>query len=318
VYDVIVQELVEPGGVRRFLGDRARCRYCGATDATAFGKATNAHALPVALGNRTLFALDECKACNTKFSIYEDALCKAVGPFLTLGGVRGRKGVRQTGQTGSTSTVRHKVVAGRRHLSVGSEGDARDLVEVDKATGSLKLTMPVEGDIFVPRYAYKALTKIALSMLPPEELPRFAKAIASLAEMDAKPYGGALQVGFSHAYVGNSPPALAGTLLRRRDTQFGVPYMIFVLMAGSVCFQIWLRSDELDGDVPQMGRLGVQFTAQLPKPEGGYLPIQFSDPLQLDWSDLAPRRQPFAAFELTFNPRTAHGILSPVMRRGGN
>lgn len=315
MYDVIVQELVEPGAVKRFLGDRARCRYCGATDATAFGKATNAHALPVALGNRTLFALDECEACNTKFSIYEDALCKAVGPFLTLGGVRGRNGVRQTGQTGSTSTVRHKVVAGKRHLSIGSEGDARELVEVDKATGSLKLTMPVEGDLFVPRYAYKALTKIALSMLPPEELPGFAKAVASLAETAAKPHGGALRVGFSHAYVGNSPPALAGTLLRRRDTQPGVPYMIFMLVAGSVCFQIWLRSDELDGDVPEIGRLGVRFTAQLPKPDGGYLPIRFSDPLQLDWSDLAPRRQPFASFELTFDPRTSQAVLAPVMRR---
>lgn len=94
MYEVILQELVEPGGTKRFLGNRTRCRYCGATDAIAFGKATNAHAFPAALGNRTLFSLDECKACNTKFSVYEDALCKAVGPFLTLGGVRGRNGVR--------------------------------------------------------------------------------------------------------------------------------------------------------------------------------------------------------------------------------
>lgn len=317
MYDVILQELVEPGGAKRFLGDRTRCRYCGATDAIAFGKATNAHALPVALGNRTLFALDECKACNDRFSIYEDALCKVAGPFLTLGGVRGRKGVRQTGQTGSKSTVRHNVVAGKRQLSVASHGEASELVGVDRTTGSLKLTMPVEGDIFVPRYAYKALVKIALSMLPPEELPGFGKAIASLAELDAKPHSGALQVGFSYAYVGNSPPALAGTLLRRRDHQSDVPYMIFVLMAGSVCFQIWMRSDELDDHVPEIGRLGVRFTAQLPKPEGGYLPIQFSDPLQFDWSDLVPRSQPFAAFELTFNPKTTEGILRPVPRSGG-
>ena len=318
MYDVIVQELVEPGGAKKFLNDRARCRYCGTTDAIAFGNATNAHAFPAALGNRTLFSLDECKACNTKFSIYEDALCKAVGPFLTLGGVRGRKGVRQTGQTGSTSTVRHKVVAGKRHLSVGSEGDASELVAVNNATGSLTLKMPVEGDVFVPRYAYKALAKIALSMLPPVELPKFGKAIASLAELDAKPYGGALRVGLSYSYVGNSPPALAGTLLRRCDPRSGVPYMILVLMAGSVCFQIWLRSDELDDDVPETGRLGVRFTAQLPKPAGGHFPIHFGDPLQFDWSDLAPRPQPFAAFELTFNPRTAHGILRPVPRSGGN
>ena len=101
MYEQIVQELVEPGTVRRFLGERTRCRYCGASGPGVFGKRSNAHTLPAALGNRTLFSLDECRACNDKFSLYEDALCKAVGPFLTLGGVRGRSGVRKTGKTGS-------------------------------------------------------------------------------------------------------------------------------------------------------------------------------------------------------------------------
>ncbi|SNS94615.1 hypothetical protein [Sphingopyxis indica] len=314
MYDPIVQELVEPSSERRFLGERTQCRYCGVTGAGVFGSRTNAHALPAALGNRTLFALDECKACNARFSIYEDALCKAVGPFLTLGGVRGRNGVRQTGQSRSRSTVRHAIVNGKRQLSVAAQGDANALVDIDKATGQLKLTMPVEGDVFVPRYAYKALMKIGLSMLPGAELPRFCKAIASLADHDAEPHKGPLLVGFSHAYVGNSPPALAGTLLRRRDATAPLPYMIFVLMAGSVCFQIWLRSDDLDEHVPEVGRLGVRFTAQLPKPEGGYLPIAFSDPLQFDWSALTSALQPFEAFELTFDPRTTAASFRPIAR----
>ena len=314
MYDPIVQELVEPGSERRFLGERTQCRYCGVNGAGVFGRRTNAHALPAALGNRTLFALDECKACNARFSIYEDALCKAVGPFLTLGGVRGRNGVRQTGQSSSRSTVRHAIVNGKRQLSVAAQGDANALVDIDKATGQLKLTMPVEGDVFVPRYAYKALMKIGLSMLPGAELPRFGKAIASLADHDAEPHKGSLLVGFSHAYVGNSPPALAGTLLRRRDAMAPLPYMIFVLMAGSVCFQIWLRSDDLDEHVPEVGRLGVRFTAQLPKPEGGYLPIAFSDPLQFDWSALTSALQPFEAFELTFDPRTTAASFRPIAR----
>lgn len=315
MYTSIVQELVEPNSERRFLGERICCRYCGAAGPAVFGKRTNAHALPAALGNRTLFSLDECKACNGRFSLYEDALCKAVGPFLTLGGVRGRRGVRRTGQTGSKSTVRHSVGDGKRQLSVVSDGDANELVGIDKATGSLKLTMPIEGDVFVPRYAYKALVKIGLSMLPPAELAGFRKAIASLSELDVMPHGGPLQVGFSHAYVGNSPPALAGTLLRRSDVQALAPYMIFVLMAGSVCFQIWLRSDDRDDHVPEMGRLGIRFTAQLPKPAGGYFPIEYSDPLQFDWSDRTPRLQPFDAFELTFNPQTTEGSLRPIPRK---
>lgn len=314
MYDAIIHELVEPNSERRFLGERIRCRYCGATGAAVFGKRTNAHALPAALGNRTLFSLDECKACNDKFSIYEDALTKAVGPFLTFGGVRGRTGVRNTGRTGTKSTVRHIVSNGKRRLSVVSEGNFNDLVGIDKATGSLKFMMPIKGDVFVPRYAYKALVKIGVSMLPPEELSRFRKVIGSLSNLDAMPHIDPLQVGFSYAYVGNSPPALAGTLLRRSDAHVQVPYMIFLLMAGSVCFQIWLRSDDLDNHLPEVRQLGVRFTAQLPKPEGGYLPIQYGDPLQFDWSDLTPRLQPFEAFELTFNPQTTEGSFRPVPR----
>ena len=314
MYVQFAQELVEPGSARRFLGERTHCRYCGASGPSIFGRRTNAHALPAALGNRTLFSLDECKACNDRFSVYEDALCKAVGPFLTLGGVRGRSGVRKTGLSGSKSTMRHATLDGKRQLSIASKGDASELVRVDQVTGLLNLTMPVEGDVFVPRYAYKALAKIGLSILPGEELPRFQKAIASLQNLGAAPHGGPLQVGFSYAYVGNAPPALAGTLLRRRDDRSPMPYMLFLLMAGSVCFQIWLRSDDLDAHVPEAGRLGIRFTAQLPKSEGDYFPITYSDPLQFDWSDLTPRLQPFEAFELTFNPRTTEGSLRPIPR----
>ncbi|MEM6496512.1 MAG: hypothetical protein AAF709_07290 [Pseudomonadota bacterium] len=313
MYDQIAQELVEPSSARRFLGERTRCRYCGATGSRVFGKRTNAHALPAALGNRTLFSLDECRACNDKFSVYEDALCKAIGPFLTLGGVRGRSGVRKTGQTGSKSTIRHTKHDGKRQLSIAFEGGA-ELFAVDRAGGMLNLTMPIEGDVFVPRYAYKALMKIGLSMLPAEELPNFQEAISSLEELDTKPLGRPLQLGFSYAFVGNAPPALAGTLLRRRDAQAQIPYMIFLLMAGSVCFQIWLPSDDLDTHVPQNGRLGIRFTAQLPKPEGGHFPITYSDPIQLDWTNLTPRLQPFSAFELTFNPQTAEGSVKPIPR----
>lgn len=314
MYEVLAQELVEPNSQRRFLGERTLCRYCGATGSGVFGNKTNAHALPIALGNRTLFSLDECKACNNMFSIYEDALIKAVGPFLTLGGVRGRSGVRKTGRSGSGSTVRHSNIDGKRSLSIAYQGAPDEALGVDQATGVLYLNMPIEGDVFVPCHAYKALTKIGLSMLPTEELPRFQNLIGSLADKDAKPHSGHLIVGFSYAYVGNAPPALAATLWRRKDDRAKAPYMILLLMAGSVCFQIWLRSDDFDAEVPEDYRLGLSFTAQLPKLEGGYFPITYSDPLQFDWSDLKPRLQPFKAFECAFDPDTNNARITPIYK----
>lgn len=314
MYDVIVQELVSLGSKRRFLGERKCCRYCGATGTNVFGRRTNAHALPAALGNNTLFSLDECRACNQKFSVYEDALCKAVGPFLTLGGVQGRSGVRKTGLSESKSRIRHSMLDGERKLSIAAEGEIANLLRVDEATGLLRLRMPVHGDSFVPLYAYKALMKIGLSMLPSAELPLFHSAISSLECRDAKPKDGPLLVGFSYAYVGNALPALAATVVRRRNLQDRVPYTIFLLMAGSVCFQIWLPSDDHDEHVPPISRLGLHFTAQLPKPDGGYFAVDYRDPLQFDWSDTSPRLQPFEAFELVFDPRTTNGTLIPICR----
>lgn len=315
MYEKIIQELAESGSSKRYINDRVTCRYCGTADSAAFGGRDNAHAFPAALGNRVLFALDECKACNGKFSIYEDALSKAVGPFLTLGGVRGRKGVRQTGRSTSNSKIKHGSTEGGRRLSITSEGNPKDIVNTDPATGIMRLRMPVKGDIFVPRHAYKALLKIAISILPVAELPKFKNAIACLASKDDTPHDAPLQVGFSHAFVGNAMPALAGCLLRRTDDKTPIPYMIFVFMAGSVCFQIWLKSDDADACVPEVGWLGIQYSAQLPKPEGGYFSIHFCDPLQFNWSSIKPILQPFEAFELRFDPQTTQGNFTPIPRQ---
>ena len=115
--DVIAQELVGLGYEKRFLGNRNRCRFCGIEKSSDFGNQTNAHTFPEALGNKYLFSLDECKSCNNKFSKYEDALCKAIGPFLTLGGVKGKRGVRQTGRSGRGPNIRHTVnTNGRRRI----------------------------------------------------------------------------------------------------------------------------------------------------------------------------------------------------------
>ena len=314
MYELLVQQLVEPSGEQKFIGERKHCRYCSASGSSVFGKKKNAHTVPLALGNRTLFSLDECISCNNKFSYYEDALCKAVGPFLTLGGVRGRSGVRQTGRSGSHSTLRHSKAEEKRTLSVAFQGDPDKFVRVDKATGLLHMNFPVEGDMFVPRYAYKALTKIGISILPSEELPKFQNLIESLKELSAEPHSGPLNVGFSYAYVGNALPAIAVNLLRRKDGQATIPYMILLLQAGSVCYQVWLRSDSLDKNVDEGIRLGIRFNAQLPVPEGGYFPITYSEPLQMDWSSLNQTLQPFQAFELAFDRNTTDGWIKPIFK----
>jgi hypothetical protein len=129
MFDLLVQELVTPEQPARFLGERKSCRYCGAHDQKAFGKKKNAHTFPAGLGNNSLFSLDECITCNGKFSIYEDALIKAVGPFLTLGGVSGRNGIRQTGRSRSPFQIKHDRDNGGRQISIKAIAELDDVLK---------------------------------------------------------------------------------------------------------------------------------------------------------------------------------------------
>lgn len=314
-YKIIAKELVELKS-KRFLGTGICCRFCGTKDQSAFGRRTNAHTFPEALGNKFLFSLDECRSCNGKFSVYEDALCKAIGPFLTLGGVKGKQGVRQTGRSDSGSTIKHQYIDGHRHISLRSHLSAENIVRKNPRTGDIWFRIPIHGDRFVPLYAYKALVKIAISLLPENELHKFRQSIQNLQSKDMMPLIGSLNVGFSYNYVGNAPPTLAGVLLQRTQKDEQIPYVVAILLAGSVCFQIWLRSDDKDNQVPVNIKFGIRWTSKLSKPEGGYHSIKYSDPLQLDWSSLDPQFQPFEAFELKFNTVTTEGVFTPIPREG--
>jgi hypothetical protein len=58
-------------------------RYCGRVGAASFRKI--ARTFSESLGNKWIVSLDECDSCNAPFSLYEDALAKAVSPFLNSG-----------------------------------------------------------------------------------------------------------------------------------------------------------------------------------------------------------------------------------------
>jgi hypothetical protein len=314
MYKIVEQQLVGHGESLRFLGNANQCRFCNTIAPSDFGKKRNAHAFPEGLGNKSLFLLNECKSCNSKFSLYEDALCKAVGPFLTLGGVRGKKGVRQTGRSDSESVLKHQIRNGKRHMSIGVKGlDYRNPRILHKSANHY-LKFPVKGDRFVPRYAYKSLLKIALSILPENDLALYRSSLTCLQKEDSLPKDCSPQVWFSHASIGNAPPTLACVVLQRTSEIHLVPYTIAFFLAGSVCFQICLRSEHKDSHIPIAGSFDLRWKTALAKPEGGHHFIEYSEPYEFNWGSLEPRLQPIEAFELTVATNTHEGKFSPIFR----
>ncbi len=199
------------------LGTRGRCRYCGATDPATFRNV--AHTFPEAFGNKWIKSVDECDACNTSFGSFDDALAKSLGAVLTVGGTQGKRNkVRQTGRTTGPASIRHSVEDGQRSISMRINGTPFEQhVGFIPRTMEIALTTPAGTERFVPALGYRALVKMALAMLPTEEMDRFANTVAWLRE----PVGNLLHdmtVGLSFGNVGNAPPILAAALLRRTLT----------------------------------------------------------------------------------------------------
>ena len=238
--------LGEPGIM---LGTKGRCRFCGQTDPRA--NRNVAHTLPEAFGNKLVTSLDECDACNTRFGAFDDALVKSMGAILTVGGTRGKGNkVRQTGRSDGPASIRHRTIDGQRSISMRANGTpVSEHFGVNLKTGELVFRIPGGTERFVPAKAYKVLIKMAVAMLPGDELANFTKITAWLgsADDDLLPH---MIVGISFSIIGNSPPLLAAALLRRTSENRDTPYMLFVTTMGSVCLQIVLKADELDGEWP--------------------------------------------------------------------
>ncbi len=306
------------GGERVHVGEPGRCRYCGTDDRRSFKSA--AHTFPEALGNNWVFSLDECDDCNHRFGFYESALVSSVGPLLTLGGVKGKNNhVRQTGRSAGPIYVRHtRDPGGTRRISafVDTGSAALPPLGMDPCTGESCLTLPVANERFRPRWAYKALNKIAYSLLPNEERPNYEQLRLWLLDLNDAVDFPVLEVAMSYAMVGNAPELVSGTLLRRKDPTSNVPHILFVMCAGSICLRIDLRSDHLEDHIlcSEIGALTMNWTTCFPGPAGPEAHWTFRDQAFLNWSSSSNELGPIEAIRHFFDVQNNTMRLEPILR----
>jgi hypothetical protein len=315
-YTLLAQVKASIGGTKSYIGTKGQCRYCGATSARYFR--TEAHAFPEGLGNHWVISRDECDKCNELFSKYDDAVVRAVGPFLTLGGVKGKANkVRQTGRSNGLAILARRDGQERPAISIHSTNAEPSEHMAITADGTLRLRMPVADDLFKPRYAYKALVKMAVAMLPDNELANYSQLRAWLLDPHERVEFPHLDVGISFASVGNAPPLLAGALLRRSDPKDLVPHILFIFSAGSVCFQIDLMSDHLEDHLPPLppGTINIEWTNVVGNSDGSEtVSFRYGRPKHLNWSSAEGQPQPVKEIVLDFNPRNNNGSLTPIFR----
>lgn len=153
---------VDIGNARKV--DRT-CRFCGGTTKTGARFDKEAHAIPAALGNKYLKLANECDECNQYFGDeIEPTFVEQLNLQRVFLGIEAR---------GSLPTVKFpggKLFRDDKHMVVVSEK-----ISVD-ASGVLS-TQLGNGKPIVPQNFYRALGKIALSVIPEKELPTLAKTV---------------------------------------------------------------------------------------------------------------------------------------------
>ncbi|AMC10273.1 hypothetical protein Lupro_02940 [Lutibacter profundi] len=141
------------------------CRFCGENNPDKFKSV--AHIIPELTGNKELKYFNECDNCNNKFSKYENDLQLFGGIKNILAGIKGKK------------YPKHKDY---KHYFQAYNSKNGVIFKSLKETGALdfsdeKISIKSETQKFKPRYIQKAFVKIALSLLPKNELKKLTKTI---------------------------------------------------------------------------------------------------------------------------------------------
>jgi hypothetical protein len=318
-YRIVSHVQARDGEKLRKIGLSHACRFCGETSASKFRSV--AHTIPEGLGNHWLISADECDGCNKLFSSYDDALCKSVGAILTLGGTTGKYGrVRQTGRSNGASRIVYNAESGGSHISYqfpsANDNISHSIpLEISFFSGGeVRTTTPTPNESFIPRLAYKALAKIGFAILPPERLSHFCKLqnwVMSPDDDEAYPF---LDVAISTGSLGKAPEIVGATVLQKFSNQNDLPNYLFVLTAGSVCFQIELVSD--DEKAQESFRfVGLPWKILLMYPKTGPVKIEYSTPTHFDWSSKSTVAVPIAAVYNYYNDETNKGRVEVVWRK---
>ncbi len=316
-YQLVAQVKGSVGQTKKaHLGQKGLCRFCGERDPRQFRKI--AHTFPEALGNKWVFSFDECDGCNALFSNYENELAKAMSPFLTLGGIPGkRNNIRQTGRSAGNFVLSRRQGDDRPHILMAAQAnDWAQHISADPLTRRIRLSMPIAGVPFKPRHAYKALMKMGTALLPSEELANFTRMRQWLRCNDDHEDFPNLEVGLSFASIANAPQLVVGTLLRRLGPADPLPYMIFIYSAGSICLQVDLMPDSADDHLGIMppGRLNIRWSNVIGAPGKSDIKIDYGQPIHLNWSAWTTSPQPIASIVLDFCLDTNAGVFTPIFR----
>lgn len=230
-------------GPKKFIsdGDSRLCRFCQKSDKETTFK-TESHAIPECLGNHQLILLDECDNCNKFFSEkLEDHLDKYTKPYRTAGQIAGKSGIPNYKTLNKNSRIDFKKGPEIR------TPDEEDFMSIDHEKKEITLNFHQESHI--PLAAYKALIKIAISIIEDKsELTIFRSTINWLLDPELKESIIKPAILMESFIPGPRPTnGVIVSLFRRKTLMPNIPYAIAIIAFGNIVFQIIVPS-QLDAN----------------------------------------------------------------------
>ncbi len=263
------------------------CRYCGKGSPEVRFK-TDCHVLAECIGNRWLLAADECDTCNKYFGGgIEDQFGKWSLPYRVVSCIRGKKGYPSI----KREHLGWRIDSSASGLKMQME-EKYKIADFDNEAKSFEFNrLPREP--FIPQSVFKALLRMAIALMPRDELTHFTPVINWL--LDKKP----LQLDnycpqVLHSIIPARAPldTVTAVLARRHTNELNVPYMIFVLMFSNYVFQIMVPSPK--------SLQGKKVTATIFPLLYGFDPLRPLKPQVLDLSGTETVRNEFVPYKFSF------------------
>ncbi len=215
------------------------CRYCKKSYPQVKFE-NKAHTIPEFLGNTYSISDFECDTCNKLFGEYEKQLSNYFGLAIPVNRTKGKKRIP------SANSYDKKIVAKRTDfftaktaIEIASTNNEVGNIQYNEATDSLSLKFETEP--YKPIDVYKAFLKMALGLLPEEDIEDYKLSfdILQKKELSAK-----LKDEMISVYVHNFDKAYNynGIILfkKRIDCNALVPPFTMVLFYGQSMHQIYL------------------------------------------------------------------------------
>ncbi|MEV6689622.1 MULTISPECIES: HNH endonuclease [Bacillati] len=230
---------------KKYIGKKEKrgCRFCMNVEGdTTFKKI--AHAIPELIGNKVFISYEECDECNKLFSKFENELANYLSFDRTTTGIKGKKGV-PTYKNNSGLRIESVKSKKNRYFIQGNKSN----VEEDP----INKTFSVNGIInpYVPVSVYKCFVKMALSIIPIEQIPNFVNTIIWISKENI--FKEEVKCVMHEQFIPGTKPFknIDIKLAFRKQTSLKIsPYCIFMICFGNSCYQIYLPlaiPDAMDG-----------------------------------------------------------------------